>query len=428
MFINIKDIPNYKNFQPGKQLLISHIKKFLHCEIEFVDDILIKYPQCIQDDKSRIIKLNKENILFTIYIRTDDKKNIIFALRIKHPNLASILPIINIMLPVIHDILNQSYKKKFLDIILKCGSPLLRKIMALYLTKTEEENLKVSYLIELFTKLRTYSFENVHFTTGIIFAKNINKYSKEQKEIKIFKIKSPQHLGMIQKRYWFMVDGTNTFFLCNRNLNITHVISYTNKNYTIDHQNSIKRYLGTKDILFSVEKWNNIRILTNKNIDFLYNDSTWNIRDYKTIRKIFKDKSSLKEEIINALFFYLLYCSKNHIGTLIWLPKNITNINKLIISKHRILKESEKLSVLNPNDFHYITRSLESDGVTIIDNTGTFRFFGCIIKLSRTSRSEMIGTGESVGHELSKNGIGIKVSKDGKIKLFFDVTQPYIIF
>jgi hypothetical protein len=67
---------------------------------------------------------------------------------------------------------------------------------------------------------------------------------------------------------------------------------------------------------------------------------------------------------------------------------------------------------------NHIIRYLSSDGATVIDKNGLLQYFGCIIDLNKIEVKGIKGTGESAASALSANGISLKISQDGTIKLF----------
>ena len=77
---------------------------------------------------------------------------------------------------------------------------------------------------------------------------------------------------------------------------------------------------------------------------------------------------------------------------------------------------------------NHIIRYLSSDGATIIDKNGLLQYFGCIIDLNKIEVKGIKGTGESAAGALSSNGISLKISQDGTIKLFNEKKkQPILI-
>ena len=57
------------------------------------------------------------------------------------------------------------------------------------------------------------------------------------------------------------------------------------------------------------------------------------------------------------------------------------------------------------------------------------QYFGCVINLNKIKVTGIKGTGELAASALASNGISLKISQDGTIKLFLKKdTKPIIIW
>ena len=121
-------------------------------------------------------------------------------------------------------------------------------------------------------------------------------------------------------------------------------------------------------------------------------------------------------KVYGYLIYYVLYCSKKGISTIIWIPQDLRKINKLLSSKHKILKDSIKIT--NSDCLATVIRMLSSDGATILSKTGEIKYFGAFVRTQPARKKSLGGTGEGAASVLASNGISIKVSQDGTIKFF----------
>ena len=64
----------------------------------------------------------------------------------------------------------------------------------------------------------------------------------------------------------------------------------------------------------------------------------------------------------------------------------------------------------------------------IIDANGKIRYFGCIADISKAKAGGIKGTGETAASLLAQNGMAIKISQDGPIKIFIEGMDGYIPF
>lgn len=156
-------------------------------------------------------------------------------------------------------------------------------------------------------------------------------------------------------------------------------------------------------------------------------ENQWKFRDYTYIRKLFLAHFN-NIDIVESLLFFVIHCSKNSISSIIWLPDNIDQIGELIKKQtmNRFIKTP--ISIMDKSFTNHIIRYLSSDGATIIDKNGLLQYFGCIIDLNKIEVKGIKGTGESAAGALSSNGISLKISQDGTIKLFNEKKkQPILI-
>ena len=168
-------------------------------------------------------------------------------------------------------------------------------------------------------------------------------------------------------------------------------------------------------------------IINSSNIEISYSENQWKFRNYSFIRSLFSKHFNENESLIESLLFYIIYCSKNSISSIIWLPKKLDKVDDLFKSqtKNRFIKQP--ISITDKSFTNHIIRYLSSDGATIIHDKGLLQYFGCIVDLGKIEINGVKGTGESAAGALASNGISIKVSKDGTIKVFTNKSSKPII-
>lgn len=115
---------------------------------------------------------------------------------------------------------------------------------------------------------------------------------------------------------------------------------------------------------------------------------------------------------------YILYCSKNDISSILWIPSSsdVKDIDKYVSNKHSHFYSSIKIQ--DPESEGIFKRFLSSDGATTINSEGKLLYYGCIANLTTEQSNNPKGTGETAASILAKNGIAFKVSQDGTVKIF----------
>jgi len=321
--------------------------------------------------------------------------------------------------------LSNDFKSKFRNCKFLLGDELLMHAICNYLSTGGYDFRHIRHLICLFQKLRTTSFEGGYFSTGLILTKSHYAYNKKLEESRFgttFALKDTISLAnesQINRRIWYLVDGKRSFFMCNKSLVLSQLFiideEYQRMNYIDSH--TLSKSLKGGDLLFKLENEKLFSIINASNIEISYVENQWRLRDYTFVRNLFFIHFQ-NNELVESLLFYVIYCSKNSISSIIWLPIDLDQIDTFIKkdTKNRFLKTS--ISILDKSFTNHVIRYLSSDGATIIDKTGLLQYFGCIIDMNKVEVKGIKGTGESAAGALASNGISLKISQDGTIKVF----------
>lgn len=124
----------------------------------------------------------------------------------------------------------------------------------------------------------------------------------------------------------------------------------------------------------------------------------------------------------------VLDCSKSDTSSIIWLPKDINTIDNIVLEKSKNVFSDKLLNFNDEKNQPIVKRLLSSDGATVIDANGKIRYFGCIADISKATAGGIKGTGETAASLLAQNGMAIKISQDGPIKMFIEDMDGYIPF
>lgn len=434
----IKRIVGYNYLdQFGLTILQSTIANFLSCEVKIFTNPLSElqdYGINILDNENRgFYPLDDNNIIVLGRIMSDDRKLISsLGIKLSKKGIRYSGKFLTILEGALTYTLTQEYKNNFKNCKYSLGDELILHTVCNYVSKGGYDNRHIRHLISIFQKLRTTSFEGSFFSTGLILTKSHFAYNRNDRFGSSFNLKHPFSLAnqcQIERRIWYLVDGKKTFFMCNKSLVIGQLFvldkEYQNANYIDSH--TLAKSLKGVDLLFKVENEKIFSIINTSNIEISYMENQWKFRDYTYIRKLFLAHFN-NIDIVESLLFFVIHCSKNSISSIIWLPDNIDQIGELIKKQtmNRFIKTP--ISIMDKSFTNHIIRYLSSDGATIIDKNGLLQYFGCIIDLNKIEVKGIKGTGESAAGALSSNGISLKISQDGTIKLFNEKKkQPILI-
>lgn len=433
---NLKYFSNFK--RDSLAILINHLEDFLSAEVAYylypVKQLNIHYNINILENPKRGVYHIDENhviIIPKVYYNKEIIARIAFS--IKKPKVSIDKKLFNILEGAISKNLTHTYIFGFRDTIQYFDDSLIERVIANYFSKGYYNPSRLIYLFNYFHKLRTTSFEGNFFSTGMILTRaghafgekhNQNRYGKAHALISKYEIEGKP----LDRRFWFMVDGKQSYFLCNRNMSITHLFNLTSeKESEFNYINSLtlpKTLMGG-DVLLRIESEKELSVINSEGIEFIYQENKWKYRNYNFIEELIKSNISFNKDSYDLLIFYILYCSKNGISSIIWIPEDLQEVDKILKTKNRLFRNN--INVSNREYSNIIIRFLSSDGATIIDSNGNICYFGCIVDLSKTKIIGVQGTGENAAGALSSNGISIKVSQDGTIKLYLSPVVKIII-
>lgn len=325
------------------------------------------------------------------------------------------------------------------------GDIFIESTIAKYLGNGAYNLINIRVLIDIFRKLSITSFEGRFFTTGLILTRAFHAYkSNVENETRIVKNLGTDiekiitqrggiilHLNKvsdiisssnINKRFWYLMDGENSFFLAKEYkeiISIEHCFYLTHKEITqdnfIENFNLIKTIMGN-DILFRVTGENEVSITTSSGMDFNYKENRWQLRMFDGYTTMMCKILDVKVEFVESLLGYLFQIAKERISSIIWLPKN----EDAILQKVSMSREffSPPINIYNQKQSPILKRILSSDGTTIISQNGDLISFSAMVNFEHAYSGEIRGSGELAAEFLSENGIAIKISQDGAINIF----------
>lgn len=317
------------------------------------------------------------------------------------------------------------------------GDNFIREAISKSLVPKQYDYTRIMYLIELFEKLASTTFEGEYFTTGLILSRSLYEYAGKNGRDRKGKVrnlidsydivKNPS----IEKRFWYLIDGVDSFYLMDQTFVIKQIFIRNEKggklaDYFEDY--FLDNTLMGRDIAFRVIGPNEISIITKNGYEFIRIENKWKIRNFSWFNNYLERNIDLNAEARRALIYYVTLCSQRHCSVIIWIPKDDSEIeiDRLISSKNKIWKEN--LSIVEEMNKHIIHRVMSSDGVTIINKKGNIIYCGAIVNLDAEKESGLMGTGESAAKILGQNGVALKISQDGNIKIFANATSAPIIY
>lgn len=429
---NVSKLSGYVAFHnQGRILLENFLASFLNCKVNIQIHDIVQFEEGMGLDVT-------SNVLRHCYNWGDRKDEVIIVPKVydrSSGNVTAILPIrlsgpqmhlfpkryLERISKTISTQLTKCAERKFNNSVNLFGPEFERQMISCCLASGKDYN-HIMYLLDIITKLSRTTFEANDFSTAFIHTPSEHDYAKENRSGSVIRLSTEYDLlksPTIDKRFWYLSDGITSAYLVNSALKIKNMYIYgCNADSFLDSY-SLRNTLLGMDILFRVTGPNQVSIINSEGIEICSTENKWKFRDYRLICNIIEEYSGIMPSVIDSLMSNIIYCSQNRISSIIWLPMDRSKgkIEDLLAKNHCAFRRP--ISICEPANNNLIKRVLSSDGVTIIASDGKVLNHGAIVNLSDITAKGQVGTGESAAKLLSQNGISIKISQDGNVKIFY---------
>ena len=385
------------------------------------------------------IKVDNQVIAYFPYVLVGDNVTTYFYLKSFLSKLAE----------AISDQITMCYLNKFKGTNWIFGENLARMVVANCISTKKYDGIDFAHLIEKIEQLSSATFEGEFFSTGVIVTSDLAKYKSN-----FFKFSGLKNIDFIEKREWYLANGKETFFVINSKLDSYGIYRKTlsvrdrsnNENETTDFSYIreyfddyyLKNDLVNPDFIVRTVGPNEISVSDTDGKEFVKIENVWRYRHSKSFASFIHNKIGVDYKICYAILYYTMYCSRNHISSILWMPDNCSNeeIEKFTIRCEKILDRD--LDLLDESHRELIEKILASDGAIVINKEGKIIFECVFANMKSTTKriidkdehsevdsshknikSKLSGTGETATKILSQNGIAIKISQDGTIKMYY---------
>lgn len=454
MSLNIEDFKNYERISNkkigGLILLRDNLSDFLNCSVKLIVNPIEyfenKFAINILENSNRSVYRFQDIVLLSCKIK--ENNNILAYLGVKlGGNLVSYYDnsLYEEIAYSVTRVLSDCYcEDKFLNSLFHFDKNFIKRLIINCSCKGDYQESTIKYLLDFIMELNTMTFENEHFDSGFILTRNVGDYLKKNivknrdvNYIELIEQFNLRHKERYNKRLWKLVNGNNSFILFNRTLEANHILIRNQENLSkvnfIDTI-SLSEFLYGKDIAFRTFGHNQFSIINSKGREIINIENRLRIRDYTILKKyliegldFINNDEQFLNQYISKIIFIVNYCSINNRSSILWIPRDISICNNVLINNHNtVFKQSISLFEENLNE---LTLScITSDGVSLISSNGELISFGNIVDISKAKLSGISGTGETAVKILATNGISIKVSSDGNVKIYSDrYTEPILL-
>lgn len=367
--------------------------------------------------------------------RVLDKRNVIaaFSLRITNAHLTGLTYLLNVYEAALALSLSRSYRFGFRDRPQQFAEDLLELAVAKYFSKGYYDYRKFLFLIDLFHKLSTSTFEGRHFTSGLILTRSHYAFAEKadhSRAGRLFALHSGKQLAPtrdIEKRFWYLADGQTSYYLCDRLLRVNELFVLWNPRQSLASfvdDYSLADTVRGGDALFRVVSQSELSITGSGGIDFNYKEGRWHVRNFGQIATSVREFLGVDAAFVQALLYFVFYLSRRRLSSILWVPADPNRLDELLLTRNQLA--AEPLSILDERHTQTLLRVLSSDGASVIGTDGSLISFGSIVDIAKVKIAGVKGTGESVAALLAQNGLSVKISQDGSVKLYLGSQKPTI--
>ena len=430
-FVEFSQTP-YRDYFRGNhyKTLKQSLQDFLKCRVSVVyapiERFKTLYDVDVLADSHRSVRVVSENLmLVTVHPEFKPGLYASFGLVISDPQIA--LPKESFARSIaftLKDRLSFAFPSDF-DINLQFfGNYFILDIIVNFVCHGGYKKNTLKFLFEMFANLRTLTFENRLFNTGLILTRSHRTYSARKLAGSFMKLKDIYALGphsQEDKRFWYLADGSSCFYVCDRNLNICNMffLDQDSRGFSYTSPFFLEKILLDRDIAFRTIQGKEMVAITTDGEEFTFNGLKWHFRDYSLIhlalKKLLPDFQQLS---LNSLMLLVITKMFNRRSALVWIPWDKAHIDNLTLRSSQLWDYD--MSVSDSRFRGLILRLASSDGALIMSKDGYILRFGAVANMTDACARDVAisGAGSIAAQFLSQSGVVIKVSADGVVKVY----------
>ncbi len=426
---NFKKIKNFENFKRyGERILSETLRELLSADIDIIYNPLSRlqttYGINIEEKPFRdSYKISNLEHILICHCSKWYQENYIMAIVIKLKYVIN-NKIFHRLSQSVSNALEDSSITQFRNSIILMNENLIERVIS----KTWHfgYNPYIIYnLIDKFNAIRSTTFEGKYLNTGLILTNSFFEYKNgngNNRSGTLLKLKQQPYqypTDCIDNRFWKMADGKSSFYIASDKKPISYMFFYdtTDKDY-VDCM-VLKGALHRNDLLFRTFQGRELSIINGANQEFIYQQNVWHYRDHDAFKHLLKNTigENTSEAVLNSLIKYILILSKNDTSSILWIPIEEVREDRI---KSSVSFSDDDINICNKGQESLIMSLMTSDGAVQIDRQGKIIKYACIAVMEDVETNKAKGTGEQAAKNLARNGIAIKISQDGTIKLFLN--------
>ena len=435
------EIKGYEDLSHGPHLVLIHsISNLLSAKVRLQFDPIKRYKDLFGLDivakpERTLYRQDEQNHVFLISYAKVDSIFYLLGITLSSPLLKYLNnKLFHCISTTVTKCLCIASEKRFKNCMDSFGEPLITQLISKLLSVGFYNRSKIAHLINIFKNLRSTTFEGKYFSTGIILTKSIYLYQqKNYNNAQYLVLPNEQNYRLFDdqgRRFWFMANGIETFFIADLKTRINAIYIYNGKDdYVSD--SLLESRLSGGDVLLRVLNGREFSIIDSDGCEFVHQEYVWKYRDYEALKKCLNSFLPIDDQLYYTIMKYILRCSRGDMSSILWIVNDENKLQDLITNSqpNNVLKANrDKLNIKDPSVAPIVDRLLASDGATVINLDGKILSYGVFADLSQIPHAGIIGSGETAASILGQNGLAIKVSQDGPITIYVEGLNEPISF
>lgn len=241
---NVCELKHFGNFKAsGLSLLAENLHTFLKCDVLMQMTPVANFEEHFKLDihtniNRNCYKISEKKIALIIKVFGEEYGSVdaVFPIVLVGENITCIEnSLYEILSNLLSKRMTECKNNSFHGGIRLFGDDFIREAISKCLAPKQYDFSRIMFLVELFEKLASTTFEGNYFTTGLILSRSLYEYGEKNgkdRKGKLRKINECYDIvrkPSIEKRFWYLIDGFSSFYLMDQRFVINQTFTRNEK-------------------------------------------------------------------------------------------------------------------------------------------------------------------------------------------------------
>lgn len=299
------------------------------------------------------------------------------------------------------------------------GESLIERAIVRHIAVGGYDSMKVHALLEELKRISASVFEGRAFSTGVMVTRSFYRLRRHASDGHFLELAENVHIFPTSgcgKRTWYLADGRNSFFVADKHMRLVSVLFASSvAGAKVDPTNAADLLRG-RELLFRSVGHGELSVSCIKGNEFVLKDGRWRLRDLALLADHLTHNGGLPKRIASAVVRLALSLSESRQSSILWIPRDLRKARSMVATEHKLLATEPRIGDGAARGL--VLRMATSDGAIVLRRDGRIRSFGALVRPATPTSRTLRGSGESAAQTMSDNGVSLKISQDGDIKLY----------